>query len=229
MKKIIAEAIGTAMLVVMGCGTAMLMGCDPGSGSGYLATAFAFGLAIVCIAYSVGGISGGHVNPAVSFGVLLSGGMDLGEFISYIIAQFVGAIAGTALLGAIFGLGGVEDVTTAFGANGLDGVNGNFLAGLLVEILLTFIFVLLILFVTSKRAKRSSLGGLLIGLALTGVHILGIGLTGTSVNPARSFGPALFAAFTGNLAPLAALPVFIIGPMAGAALAAVVNGILEGR
>ena len=227
MKKLLAEGIGTAMLVILGCGTAMLIGCDAASGCGYLATALAFGLAIVCIAYSVGSVSGGHVNPAVSLGVMMTGGMSMGEFISYIIAQCVGAIAGTAVLAAVFGLGGVEDATGGFGANGLAGVNGNVIAGLLVEIVLTFIFVGVILFVTSKKAKKTSLGGLIIALTLAGVHLLGIGLTGTSVNPARSLGPALFAAFTGNLAPLGALWVFIVGPMAGAALAALCVNFME--
>ena len=111
-------------------------------------------------------------------------------------------------------------MTGGFGTNGLGGVNGSALAGLLVEIVLTFIFVLCILGVTSKKAKHGSFGGLIIGLTLTGVHILGIGLTGTSVNPARSLGPALVALFAGNAAPIACVWVFIVGPLAGAALAA---------
>ena len=227
MKKYIAEAIGTAVLVILGCGTAMLVGCDAASGGGYILTALAFGLAIVCMAYSIGNISGCHVNPAVSLGVMLSGRMELSEFISYVIAQCVGALCGSVVLAAIFGLGGVPDMTGAFGANGLSGVNGNVLSGLLVEIVLTFIFVICILGVTAKRAGHGSFGGLVIGLALVGVHILGIGLTGTSVNPARSLGPAVISAFTGNFEPLASLWVFILGPLAGAALAAVAYRSLE--
>ena len=229
MKKYLAEAIGTAVLVILGCGTAMLVGCDAANGGGYILTALAFGLSIVCMAYSIGNISGCHINPAVSFGVMLSGGMELDEFVRYCAAQFIGGIAGTAVLGMIFGLGGVTDMTGGFGANGLAGVNGNVLAGLLVEIVLTFIFVICILGVTSKEAKHGSFAGLVIGLALVGVHILGIGLTGTSVNPARSFGPALFAAFRGNFAPLASVWVFIIGPMVGAGLAAVCYNVLSDR
>ena len=227
MKKYLAELIGTCTLVVIGCGTAMLVGCDAAAGGGYILTALAFGLAIVASAYCIGNISGCHVNPAVSLGVLLSGGMDKKDFAGYVIAQCLGALLGAGLLALIFKLGGVKDMTGGFGSNGLGGVNGSAIAGLLVEIVLTFIFVLCILGVTSKKAKHGSFGGLIIGLTLTGVHILGIGLTGTSVNPARSFGPALVALFAGNTAPIAALWVFIVGPLAGAALAAFVYGKLE--
>lgn len=226
-KKYIAEFIGTMVLVVLGCGTAMLVGCDAKNGCGYILTALAFGLVIVGMAYSVGNISGCHINPAVSLGVLISGGMSVTEFIGYIVFQCLGAFAGAGILAAIFGLGGVKDQTGGFGSNGLAGVNENAFAGLLVECVLTFVFVLAILGVTSKKAKHGSFGGLVIGLTLTLVHILGIGLTGTSVNPARSFGPALVAAFTGNMAPLGALWVFIVGPLAGAAIAAVTYKALE--
>ena len=229
MKKYLAECIGTATLVILGCGTAMLVGCDAAAGSGYLLTALAFGLTIVAMAYSIGNISGCHINPAVSLGVLLSGGMNVKEFIGYVISQCVGALAGAGVLKAIFGLGNVTDMTGGLGSNGLAGVGGNALAGLLVEIVLTFIFVIAILGVTSKKANHGSFGGLVIGLTLVVVHILGIGLTGTSVNPARSFGPALVAALSGNAAPMGALWVFIVGPMAGAALAAVVYKALESK
>ena len=227
MKKYIAELIGTAVLVVLGCGTAMLVGCDAAAGGGYILTALAFGLVIVGMAYCVGNISGCHINPAVSLGVLMSGGMSVKDFVGYVVAQCVGALGGAGLLAAIFGLGGVKDMTGGFGANGLAGVNGSVAAGLLVEIVLTFIFVMTILGVTSKKAGHGSFGGLVIGLTLPLVHILGIGLTGTSVNPARSFGPALVAAFAGNAAPLSCLWVFIVGPMVGAALAAVTYKALE--
>ncbi len=227
MKKYLAEAIGTCILVTLGCGTAMLVGCDAANGGGYILTALAFGLAIVATAYCIGNISGCHVNPAVSLGVLLSGGMKAGEFVGYVIAQCIGALGGAGLLAAIFGLGGVKDMTGGFGTNGLGGVGGNVWAGLLVEVVLTFIFVLCILGVTSKKAKHGSFGGLIIGLTLTGVHILGIGLTGTSVNPARSLGPAIVAAIAGNPAPLACVWVFIVAPLVGAALAALVYNALE--
>lgn len=226
-KKYIAEFIGTLTLVTLGCGTAMLVGCNAAAGSGYLLTALAFGLVIVGMAYCVGNISGCHINPAVSLGVLMSKGMSVKDFIGYVIAQCLGALAGAGLLAAIFGLGGVTDMTGGFGSNGLAGVGGNAVAGLLVEIVLTFFFVLTILGVTSKKAGHGSFGGLIIGLTLVLVHILGIGLTGTSVNPARSFGPALVALFTGNAAPISALWVFIVGPFVGAALAAIVYNFLE--
>lgn len=228
-KKYLAEFIGTCVLVTFGCGTAMLVGCNAESGGGYILTALAFGLVIVGMAYCVGNISGCHINPAVSLGVMMSGGLSLSDFIGYIISQCVGALCGSVVLAAIFGLGGVTDMTGGFGANGLAGVNGNAFAGLLVEIVLTFIFVICILGVTSKNARHGSFGGLVIGLALVGVHILGIGLTGTSVNPARSIGPAIVACFSGNLAPLACVWVFIVGPMIGAALAAIVYGMLESK
>ncbi|MBO4515830.1 MAG: aquaporin [Lachnospiraceae bacterium] len=221
MKKLLAECIGTCVLVVCGCGTAMLVGCDAANGGGYILTALAFGLTIVAMAYSIGNISGCHINPAVSLGVLMTGGMSVSEFIQYVIAQCVGALVGSGILAAIFGLGGVTDMTGGFGSNGVGGVGGNLFAGLLVEIVLTFIFVIAILGVTSKKANHGSFGGLVIGLSLVLVHILGIGLTGTSVNPARSLGPAIAAAISGNLDPIICVWVFIVGPMAGAALAAV--------
>ncbi|MCR5322545.1 MAG: aquaporin [Lachnospiraceae bacterium] len=227
MKKYVAEFIGTMTLVVLGCGTAMLVGCDASSGSGYLLTALAFGLTIVAMAYSIGNISGCHINPAVSLAVLMTGGMEVKDFCGYVISQCLGAIAGAGILGVIFGLGDVTDMTGGFGSNGLGGVHGSFIAGLLVEIVLTFIFVLAILGVTSKKASHGSFGGLVIGLTLVVVHILGIGLTGTSVNPARSLGPAIFAAIGGNSDAITSLWVFIVGPLVGAALAAVVYKALE--
>ena len=227
MKKFLAECIGTCTLVVLGCGTAMQVGCDSASGGGYILTALAFGLSIVAMAYSIGNISGCHINPAVSLGVLLTGGMSVKDFIGYVISQCIGALVGSGILALIFKLGGITDMTGGFGTNGLIGVGDSAVAGLLVEIVLTFIFVICILGVTSPKAGHGSFAGLVIGLTLTGVHILGIGLTGTSVNPARSFGPALVAAFTGNTDPIVCLWVFIVGPLAGAALAAIVYKFLE--
>ncbi|MBQ8974140.1 MAG: MIP family channel protein [Oscillospiraceae bacterium] len=227
MRKYLSECIGTAVLVILGCGTAMLVGCDAASGGGYILTALAFGLAIVTMAYSIGNISGCHINPAVSLGVLISGGMSVKDFIGYIISQCIGAIAGSAILYGIFSLGSVEDMTGGLGTNGLAGVGDNALAGLIVEVVLTCIFVMAILGVTSKKASHGSFGGLVIGLSLVVVHILGIGLTGTSVNPARSLGPAIVAAISGNTAPLGSVWVFIVGPFVGAALAAVIYKGLE--
>ena len=227
MKKYLAECIGTCTLVVLGCGTAMLVGCDAAAGGGYILTALAFGLSIVAMAYSIGNISGCHINPAVSLGVLLTGGMSAKDFVGYVVSQCVGALAGSGILALIFNLGGVKDMTGGFGSNGLGGVGGSAIAGLVVEIVLTFIFVIAILGVTSKKGSHGSFAGLVIGLTLVVVHILGIGLTGTSVNPARSFGPALVAMINGNADPMAALWVFIVGPLVGAALAAGVYKTLE--
>ena len=217
-KKCIAEFIGTFTLVLVGCGTAMLVGCDAVNGSGYILTAFAFGLVIVGMAYCVGNVSGCHINPAVSLAVLISGRMSVSDFFFYIISQILGAISGAACLKIIFSLGNVTDKTGGLGSNGLAGVGGSFVAGLIVECLLTFIFVMVILGVTDSKYSHGSFGGVVIGFSLVMVHILGIGLTGTSVNPARSIGPALFA---GGDA-LASLWVFIVGPFVGAALAALV-------
>ena len=228
MKKYVAECIGTAVLVLLGCGTAMLVGCDAAQGGGYVLTALAFGLVIVGMAYCVGNVSGCHINPAVSLGVLLTGGMSAKDFVGYVISQVVGALIGSGLLALIFSLGGVTDMTGGFGSNGLAGVGGSAAAGLVVEIVLTCIFVLVILGVTDSKAGHGSFGGLVIGLSLTLVHILGIGLTGTSVNPARSIGPAVVAAIAGNGAPLGQLWVFIVGPLVGAALAAIIyKGIIK--
>ncbi|MCQ2487562.1 MAG: aquaporin [Clostridia bacterium] len=227
MKKYIAEFIGTMTLVLIGCGTAMLVGCDAAAGSGYILTAFAFGLTIVGMAYCVGNISGCHINPAVSLAVYMNDGMSAKDFGGYVVAQVLGAFAGSGLDALIFGLGGVEDKTGGFGANGLANVNGSALAGIVVEIVLTFIFVMVILGVTSKKAGHGSFGGVVIGFTLVLVHILGIGLTGTSVNPARSIAPAVIAAISGNTAPISCLWVFIVAPLAGAALAALCYKFLE--
>lgn len=213
-KKLVAEFVGTFTLVLVGCGTAMITGCD--HWGGYLTTAFAFGLVIVGMAYCVGNVSGCHINPAVSLGCLIAGRMEVKDFLFYCLAQILGAITGAGCLKIIFALGNVEDLTGGVGSNGLAGVNGNPVAGLLVEILLTFIFVLVILGVTDPAFKHGSFGGVVIGFSLVMVHVLGIGLTGTSVNPARSIGPALFAGGDS----LISLWVFIVGPLAGAALAA---------
>lgn len=229
MKKYLAEFIGTMVLVIMGCGTAMLVGCDAVNGGGYVLTAFAFGLTIVAMAYCVGNISGCHINPAVSLGVFLSGGIGGKDFVGYVVSQCLGAFAGAGVLAAIFGLGGVKDMTGGFGSNGLGNVGGSAVAGILVEIVLTFIFVMTILGVTSKKANHGSFGGLVIGFSLTLVHILGIGLTGTSVNPARSIGPAIVAAINGNADPISCVWVFILAPLVGAALAAIVYRFLSGK
>ena len=201
----IAEFIGTAVLVFFGCGTACVIGCDVTGG--YLATAVAFGLVIVAMAYSIGNISGCHINPAVTLGLFIANKIGLKDAVSYWISQFIGGILGGALLLIFF------PKSSGLGTNGL--FEGNIGKSLLIEIILTFVFVLAILGVTSK-VKNDQIAGLVIGLTLTLVHILGIGFTGTSVNPARSFGPALFA---GGDA-LKNVWVFIVAPLIGAAIAA---------
>ncbi len=211
MKKYISEFIGTMILVFMGCGSAMFLGCDvPG---GHLAVALAFGLAIVATAYVIGNISGCHINPAVSLAMLINKKLSAADFIAYFISQTLGAISGAGLLALIVSMG-IVDKTGGFGANGIANAGG---AGgaFLIETILTFIFLFAILGVTSDESK-GSVAGIVIGLTLTFVHIVGIPLTGTSVNPARSIGPALFA---GGSA-LADLWVFIVAPFVGAALAA---------
>ena len=208
-KKFFAEFIGTFVLVLFACGTATVVGCTAEPNAAYLLTALAFGLVIVAMAYSIGNVSGCHINPAVSIGVLISGGMSVKEFIVYIIAQFAGATAGAAVLGALVGF------DTSLGANAL--YDGNVVKSLVIECILTFVFVLAILGVTSKK-KYEKCAGLVIGFTLTLVHIFGIYFTGTSVNPARSFGPALFK---GGEA-LSTYWVFLVAPLVGGALAAVV-------
>lgn len=208
LKKCIAECLGTCVLVVFGCGTAAAIGCDVTGG--YVATALAFGLVIVAMAYSIGNISGCHVNPAVSLAMLISGKMSVSDFVSYVISQCIGGIVGALILKIFVSSG---DIDAGLGANGL--YNGNVGLSILVEIILTFVFVLAILGVTS-RDSFSNVAGLVIGLSLTLVHLLGIHFTGTSVNPARSLGPAILA----GGAALSSVWVFIVAPLIGAALAA---------
>lgn len=228
MKKYVAEFIGTAVLVLIGCGTAMAVGCNPAAGSGYILTAFAFGLGLLTMAYSIGNVSGCHINPAVSFGMLLSGRMKVGEFVKYLIAQVLGGLAGAGILAAVFGMAGINDATGGLGSNGLAGVNDNIWAGLIVETLLTFVFVISILGVTAKKAGHGHVFGIVIALSLVAVHVLGIGLTGTSVNPARSIGPAVVSAlFNGNGAAMVPLWIFVLAPMVGGALAAYTYKYLE--
>ena len=210
-KKMLAEFIGTCVLVVFGCGAALVSGGD------MLAIAVAFGLVIVAMAYSVGNVSGCHINPAVSFGMLVAGKMKLVEFFEYIAAQFLGGIAGAGILCAFFGC------ESGLGANACASGMEQW-KGVVVEIILTFVFVFAILGVTSKK-EFGSVAGIVIGLTLTLVHIFGIPLTGTSVNPARSFGPAIFA---GGDA-LSQIWIFILAPLVGACLAALVFRCFAGK
>ena len=205
MKKYLAECLGTFVLVFVACGVAGQTGGALG------VTSAAFGLVIVAMAYSIGNISGCHINPAVSIAMLCAKKMTMKDFIGYVVAQFVGAIAGAGVLQLV-----VKDATK-LGTNAL--YNGDALASFIIEAVLTCIFVLAILGVTSKK-ENSNIAGLVIGGALTLVHLLGINFTGTSVNPARSFGPALIA---GNLS---GIWVFLLAPLVGGILAAVIYSFL---
>jgi aquaporin Z len=219
MKKYFAELFGTFVLVLFGCGTASISGGINGI-LGVLGIAFAFGLSIVAMAYVIGGISGCHINPAVSLGMLLTGKMNLKDFIGYIVAQFAGGIAAIAALKGIIADTALNAEATGLGANGygpLSFLSLDLGGAIVVEIILTCVFVLTVFGITSSE-KNSHLAGLVIGLALVFVHIMGIPLTGTSVNPARSFGPALFL---GGEA-FSQVWVFITAPLAGAVLAALI-------
>ena len=216
-KKYVAECIGTFVLVFFACGTACVAGCAKDKfDAAYLLTALAFGLVIVAMAYSIGNVSGCHINPAVSIAMLVSGKMTVKDFIGYVVSQFIGATVGAAALMAFVGK------ESGLGANSL--FDGRIGASLIIEIILTFVFVLAILGVTSKESN-GHVAGIVIGLSLTLVHILGIAFTGTSVNPARSFGPALFA---GGDA-LRDVWVFIVAPLVGGVLAALVYKFLDSK
>lgn len=227
MKKYIAEFIGTAVLVIFGCGSAVaantLLGAA-GQGAVPLAfstllIAFAFGLVIVAMAYSIGNVSGCHINPAVSLAMFISKKLDAKDFAGYLVAQFAGGIVGALILAFVFGGSGSGLGSNGYGAASALGVGAG--VAFVVEVILTFVFLLAILGVTSKT-ENSAVVGLVIGLTLTLVHILGIPFTGTSVNPARSFGPALIAGGTA----LSQVWLFIVAPLVGAALAAVVYNFL---
>lgn len=232
LRKLVAEALGTALLVFFGAGVATLsfgFGMAGESVSaGVVATALAFGLVMLILAYGIGPISGAHINPAVTMGFLAAGRMGVAEAVGYWVAQFAGGIVGAAGLFCVFsGAKGYSTATTGMGANGFDassmvglGMGGAFLA----EVVLTFLFVLIVLLVT-RRASWPQLGGVAIGLALATVHLMGIPLTGTSVNPARSLGPALFV----GGAALAQVWLFIVAPLVGAVIAALVSRYLFPR
>jgi aquaporin Z len=209
-RSVAAEFIGTALLVFVAVGSAVA-GIDA---IGPFGVAFAFGLTLLALAYAIGPISGCHINPAVTLGVLLSRGMTPAEAAYYWVAQFAGGIAGAAVLQLLTsGFGGMTDQTGTLGANDY-GATISLGGALILEVLLTFVFVAVILLVTGKAAAPG-FAGLAIGLALTAVHLIGIPLTGTSVNPARSLGPALFAGGE----PLAHVWVFLLAPLVGGALA----------
>lgn len=211
--------IGTFILVFFGCGSAVLMGGQ----IGFHGIAMAFGLSIVAAAYGLGAISGAQLNPAVSLGFLLSGRMPAGEFVTYVIAQLVGATIGALVILLIAqGSAGYSLAANGLGQNGWGaGYNGEYsmTAAFLFEFIATLVFVTVILGATQSDAPLG-FAGLAIGLTLTGIHLVGINVTGVSVNPARSFGPALFA---GGQA-LSQLWLFILAPLAGGAVAGLLHG-----
>ncbi len=223
MKKFLAEMVGTFVLVLMGCGSAIFAGIGLGT-TGYgittLGVAFAFGLSVVAMAYTIGNVSGCHINPAITLGVWASGKMKSGEALGYMLFQVIGAICASALLyvlvhsGNEAGLSAVFNDTTTTGANSF--LDGNVVPAFIAEAVFTFIFVLVALASTDSKKGAGAMAGLAIGLTLVLVHIACIPITGTSVNPARSIGPAIFAAVEGNGVPLSQLWLFIVAPFVGA-------------
>ena len=219
-KKAIAEFIGTFTLVFVACGVAGATGGD------LVATSLAFGLTIVAMAYSVGRVSGCHINPAVSLGCLVTKRMTVKEFCFYVVSQILGGFVGAVLVFGIFKMADVNPLGDAcnyavgFGANGL--TTGGVIGALLTEIVLTCIFVYAILNVTDEKAGTGKIAGIVIGLTLTLVHLIGINLTGTSVNPARSIATAFSALiYNGTTEALAQVWMFIVAPLIGAVVAAI--------
>ena len=217
MKKYLAEMVGTMVLVLMGCGAAVSLRCNNADPETVIGTALAFGLAVVAMAYTIGGISGCHINPAITLGVARSGRMSWKEAGNYMVFQVIGGIIGAAVLYLITSSAGLVGT----GANDLQAINDaqtiSVLGGLLAEIFFTCVFVLVVLGATAKtNGATNNFAGLAIGLSLVLVHLCCIRYTGTSVNPARSIGPALFQGGTA----LSHLWIFIVGPLVGGALAA---------
>ena len=217
MKRYISELLGTMVLVLFGCGSAAIAGSILGT----FGIAMAFGLSIIAMAYVIGDISGCHVNPAVSIGMWIDGRLDSKDLLAYIVFQCIGAIIGIALLAAIINcapsLGGYA--ATGLGQNGFGSASSvglNVVGAIIIEIIMTFVFVFTVLGVT-KKAENAAVAGIVIGLTLAFVHIIGIPLTGTSVNPARSLAPALFL---GGQA-LEQVWVFILAPVVGAVFAGI--------
>ena len=212
MKKYFAECVGTFVLTLLGCGTAMFLGCN--TPAGVVGTAVAFGLSVIAMAYTIGGVSGCHINPAITFGVALAGRRSWKDAVGYWCGQIIGAIIAGAILLLLTKVVAAPDLTGGLGTNGVanaGGVGG----ALLVEFIATFLFVLVVLGTTDSKVGAGNLAGLAIGLTLILIHLVCINLTGTSVNPARSIGPAIFA----GGAALKDLWVFIVAPMLGGAFA----------
>lgn len=212
MKKYLAEMVGTMVLVLMGCGTAVSLNCGVDAAS-VVGTAIAFGLAVVAMAYTIGGISGCHINPAITLGCLLTKRISGKDAAMYMLFQVIGAFIGSALLYALVATAPDLAQGTTTGANACAATQTN---GLIAEIILTCVFVLVVLGTTDAKKGAGNFAGLAIGLSLILIHLVGIHYTGTSVNPARSIAPAIFE---GGQA-LTDLWVFIVGPFIGAACAA---------
>lgn len=211
MKKYLAEMVGTMVLVLMGCGVATSIGC--GDAAGVMATSFAFGLSVVAMAYAIGGISGCHINPAITLGCLLTKRISAKDAGMYMLFQVIGAFIGSAILWVLTSNSAVEGT----GANMCqDGITVT--AALIAEIVFTAVFVLVVLGTTDEKKGAGNFAGLAIGLSLVLVHLVCIRYTGTSVNPARSIAPAVFE---GGQA-LTDLWIFIVGPFIGAAVAAMI-------
>ncbi|WP_207924621.1 aquaporin Z [Pedobacter changchengzhani] len=220
--KFSAEFIGTLVLVLMGCGSAVIAGANGTTGVGILGIAFAFGLSVIAMAYAIGHISGCHINPAISIGMVVAGRMKASEAAYYIVAQILGAIAGAFILLQIAsGKPEYSLATNGLGQNGFDALSPqhySLQAGIIAEVVLTFIFLLVIFGSTSTKNINGGFAGLAIGLSLVLIHIVGIPVTGVSVNPARSIGPALLV---GGQA-LSQVWMFIVAPIVGAILSAIV-------
>lgn len=232
MNKLVAEFIGTFTLVLFGCGAAVIAGMGSGATSiDVLGISMAFGLAIVAMAYGIGPVSGCHVNPAVSFGVLMAGRMSVGDFIGYAIAQILGALAGAAVLYLILS-GKASGWTGGLGQNGWGtGYLGeyNMVSALVFEVVATFLFLVCILGVTQDGAP-THMAGIAIGLTLVVIHIVGINVTGVSVNPARSIGPAIMG-MAENAKAVSQLWLFIVAPLIGAGIAGMMfkSGLLAAK
>lgn len=210
MKKYLAELVGTFVLTLLGCGAAVSLGCAESNTAAVVGTAIAFGLSVVAMAYTIGGISGCHINPAITLGCLISKRISAKDACGYWISQFIGGILAGALLVYMYG------AESGLGANGIAGCNNDAIFACVIEAVLTALFVLVVLGSTDAKKGAGNFAGLAIGLSLILIHLVGIHFTGTSVNPARSLGPALFAC--GDA--LANVWVFIVGPFVGAVIAA---------
>ncbi len=224
--KMAAECLGTMVLVLMGCGSAVIAGADGMTGVGLLGISFAFGLSVIAMAYAIGHISGCHINPAISIAMVVAGRMKTAEALMYIIAQIIGAVLGAGILYAIAsGKGGYELSVNGLGQNGFGEYSPgkySLMSGFIAETVFTFIFLLVILGATSTKNIHGGFAGIAIGLSLVLIHIVGIPITGVSVNPARSIGPALIV----GGAAISQVWLFILAPVLGGILSAIVWRVL---